>query len=432
MRVMEPIERLCTLLKETDGYVVLRNPDVAANFGRGGDLDLLVEHPLSFSRRLLEEMGLPVMHMGRSYVQGFFWKWGRVDIMPTLEWHGAIYLPSAEVLGSTFRNSKGLLEASLPHQAVICWFSSLIWGGFFKERYRELIVRAAREHEPQLYRLLEYSVGFSWAKRLVNVAREGRPESSVAWVGPLRRVLWWRAFLRSPLHAVKGWIRFWVAEVKLRIWPPTPWAAVLGLDGSGKSSLLDTLKERLGRGRPFVEVRLEHWRPGRVMRSKVSGPVVDPHGKSPRSVLPSCAKLVILLVDWAVGYWLYVAHLRAKGILVAFDRHYVDLLVDPRRYRYGGPMWLARLVGRFIPRQDLLIFVLDLPAEVAHTRKPEMSLEEAKRLRERYLQLARSLPNAYVIDASRSLEEVVAEVEGIILEDMGRRTKKRLERLGLV
>jgi thymidylate kinase len=118
-------------------------------------------------------------------------------------------------------------------------------------------------------------------------------------------------------------------------------------------------------------------------------------------------------------------------MLLIFDRHFVDLWVDPKRYRYGGPMWLARLVGCFIPKPDLFFF-LDLPADVAHARKPEVSLEEARKLRERYLTLARSLPNAYVVDASRPLEEVVAEVEEILLAEMHERTKKRLERLGLV
>mgnify|MGYP001454571731 CR=1 FL=1 len=431
MKAMEPIEQLCALLKETDGYALLRNADVAANLARGGDVDLLVDDPHAFSQRLLEELGPPLMRMERSYVQGFFWRWGHVDLLPSLEWHGAVYLPSGEVLGSVFRNSKGFLEVSLPHQAVVCWFTSLIWGGFFKERYREIIVRAARECEDRLCRSLEYAVGPFWARRLVEVARAGRPETSVAWVRSLRRVLWWRAFLRSPLTTLKGWVQFWAAELKLRIWPPAPWVAVLGMDGSGKSSLLDALKERLGHGRPFTEVRLGHWRPGRIIRSKASGPVVDPHGKPPRGVLASCVKLGLLLADWAVGYWLDLAHLRAKGILVTFDRHYVDLLVDPRRYRYGGPMWLARLVGRFIPRPDLFI-ILDLPAEVAHARKPEIPLEEAKRLRERYLELASSLPNAHVVDASRPLGEVVAEVENIILRHIAARTEQRIRRLGLV
>jgi thymidylate kinase len=132
-----------------------------------------------------------------------------------------------------------------------------------------------------------------------------------------------------------------------------------------------------------------------------------------------------------VGWFADVYPKKVRWTLVLFDRYYDDLLADPKRYRYGGPMWLARLVGRFIPKPDLFFF-LDLPAEVAHARKPKVPLEEARKLRERYLTLARSLPNAYVVDASRPLEEVVAEVEEILLAEMHERTKKRLERLGLV
>lgn len=421
---MEPIERFCTWLRDASDYVLLRNSDVAANLARGGDVDLLVDNPRSFSEKILGELGPPLNYVERSYVRGFFWRWGHVDLLPKLEWHGATYLPSKDAMTSSFRNSGGFLEASLPHQAVVCWFSSLIWGGFFKERYRDLVIRVAREHEGQVYKLLEHAVGPLWAKRLVEVAREGKPERSVSWVKPLRRVLWWRAFCRSPLNTLEGWIRFWLAEFRLRIWPPTLWIAVLGLDGSGKSSLLLALKERLGHGRPFVDVKLEHWRPGRIRRSKVSGPVVDPHGKPPYGVSASLAKLGFLFTDWVIGYWLYLVHLRAKGMLVAFDRHYTDLLVDPKRYRYGGPNWAARLVGALIPKPDLFIF-LDLPAEVAHARKPEVPLEEARRLRERYLALAEEL-GAHVVDATRPLEDVVAEVEQLLLQHMEARTRRRL------
>jgi thymidylate kinase len=139
----------------------------------------------------------------------------------------------------------------------------------------------------------------------------------------------------------------------------------------------------------------------------------------------SFLKLGFVAADWTFGYWLELAHRRAKGQLLLFDRHYIDLLADPKRYRYGGPMWLAWLLGRLIPRPDLFVF-LDLPAELAHARKPEVPLDEARRLRDRYLALARSLSNARVVDASRPLDEVVAEVERLVLDHMAARTRRRL------
>jgi thymidylate kinase len=141
----------------------------------------------------------------------------------------------------------------------------------------------------------------------------------------------------------------------------------------------------------------------------------------------SALKLAYYLAEAWLGYALRVWPAKVQSTLVLFDRYYHDLLVDPRRYRYGGPMWLARLVGWLIPKPDIFI-LLDLPAEVAHARKPEVELDEAHRLRRRYLELAREL-GAHVVDASRPLDEVVREVEEIVLAHMERRTRARLERL---
>lgn len=204
------------------------------------------------------------------------------------------------------------------------------------------------------------------------------------------------------------------------------WIAMLGCDGAGKSSLAAALDERL-RG-AFRRVRVLHFRPG--LGRGEGGPVTDPHGRPPRSLPVSLAKLLFYLADYLLGYGLRVRPALVRSTLVLFDRYYHDVLADPRRYRYGGPMWLARLVGRAIPRPDLFI-VLDLPAELAHARKPEVPLEEARRLRERYLALARDLPNARVVDASRPLEAVVAEVEEIILDFLARRVRERLARAGV-
>jgi len=143
------------------------------------------------------------------------------------------------------------------------------------------------------------------------------------------------------------------------------------------------------------------------------------------------AKLGFLLTDWIMGYWFSLVHLRAKGFLLAFDRHYMDLLVDPRRYRYGAPLWVARLVGALIPKPDLFI-LLDLPAEEARSRKREVPLNEARRLRQRYLDLTQSLPNAHVVNAARPLDEVVAEVEEIILTALQKRTTARMCNAGLL
>jgi thymidylate kinase len=111
--------------------------------------------------------------------------------------------------------------------------------------------------------------------------------------------------------------------------------------------------------------------------------------------------------------------------LVLFDRYYFDLLVDTRRYRYGGPRWLIRLFGVCIPAPDLTI-ILDVPAEALRARKAELTLDEARRQRDEYLRLSRSLESTHVVDAARDIETVTAAAETMILDYLAGRAAERL------
>jgi thymidylate kinase len=113
-----------------------------------------------------------------------------------------------------------------------------------------------------------------------------------------------------------------------------------------------------------------------------------------------------------------------RSTLVLFDRYYHDILVDPKRYRYGGPSWLAHLIGEFIPKPDIWV-LLDAPPEILLERKQEITLAEAARQREEYLKLINNLDNGFVIDATQGLDNVVADVNSIILDFMAQRADKR-------
>lgn len=183
----------------------------------------------------------------------------------------------------------------------------------------------------------------------------------------------------------------------------------LGCDGSGKSAVIASLTTNLGSS--GKKVSRGHWRPFPFSSASTEGtPTVadDPHGKEPRGALSSVMKLGWLWLNWWLGWWKSLRKDSRDGF-VLFDRFHGDLLVDPRRYRYGGPMWVARLACRLMPRPDLVLF-LDADPEVLLSRKREVPREALVRSREAYLRLAESQPWIRVIDASRPLETVVAEV----------------------
>lgn len=191
---------------------------------------------------------------------------------------------------------------------------------------------------------------------------------------------------------------------------PGRWVAVLGPDGSGKSTLLDRIERDLS---PRFRSTLRfHLRP-HSGRRQPGRPTTDPHGRPPRGRLVSVAKLAYWWVDYWIGYLTEIRPaLRDRG-LVLFDRYFDDLLVDPRRYRYGGPAAVARLVARSIPRPDTLL-VLDVPVDVLRRRKREVAPEESARQRSAYRRLAERIAAARLIDGGRPFEEVVAEAERFV------------------
>jgi thymidylate kinase len=186
------------------------------------------------------------------------------------------------------------------------------------------------------------------------------------------------------------------------------WVAFLGADGSGKSSVRERYVPKV-RGM-FSDVRVFHLRP-RLLRGSAAGRTTnsDPHGQTRRGAVASVVKLFYLWLDYQIGYLVRVFPALRRGDLVLFDRYYYDIQIDSGRFRYGGPEWIVRLLGRLVPRPDLL-FVLDAPSEVLQRRKQEVTPAESERQAIAYRSLVQ-MPllqgRARLIDASKTLDLVV-------------------------
>jgi thymidylate kinase len=186
---------------------------------------------------------------------------------------------------------------------------------------------------------------------------------------------------------------------------------ILGPDGAGKTSVIQRLKEILVQAGRVVQIR--HLKP-RIFVLRRGEPVtivVDPHGKPNRSALFSLAKIFV----WFFEEWYANLFWDDKSAMIICDRYYHDLLIDSRRYRYGGPRWAANLVGKLIPMPDLWV-LLDAPVEVLQARKQEVTAMECARQRQAYLSFVQNQRNHVIVDASQSLAKVIRDVELAILE----------------
>jgi len=226
--------------------------------------------------------------------------------------------------------------------------------------------------------------------------------------------------LRNPVRAAgrilsRIWQRFqsWMHPAGLSF-------ILLGPDGVGKSTLVAGLLESLGAA--FRGHELFHWRPGVVVPIRDGDDSLSsPHEEASRSPLVSVLYLFGFFADFCVGYAVRIRPLLVRSSLVVFDRYFHDLLVDQKRYRYSGPVWLARLLLRLSPGRNDLLLALDAPEDVILSRKQQLPCQELSRQRAAYRALCRTLPNAHVVETQHGTEPALAAAAQIIVGHLAQR-----------
>ncbi len=191
--------------------------------------------------------------------------------------------------------------------------------------------------------------------------------------------------------------------------------AFLGPDGVGKTTTVDRVMARL---KPiFEEQHLFHWRPQvikpRTKEDEISNhsgwTSINRHGDPPRGRALSLMRLGGVYADYLVGHKRLIRPALDRSALVVFDRYYHDILVDSKRYRYGGPQWLLPMLKPLLPQRRVFFIVLDAAERIILSRKQEVSPEELRVQRRKYADLARSLHCLHV-RTDFGLEQTLTEV----------------------
>ena len=310
-----PEKALSRCLRDLPTCVVLRNEDdLFGSLERGGDLDLLVADLEVAERTLIRHLGKPVRMIKSSYVRGYSYDWGHIDLMPTIEWRGACYLRTDAILDGRRISAKGRPVPRLAHEAVISWLTSVLFGGFFKQRYAAQLRLAIENDGVELRRTLIAAAGDRLGQLLCQAAIDGHPETAAKWTRSLRRSVWMRACLKSPVGTARRCCAFVYGELRRRFKPPVPWIAIVGADVRATESLAKAMVDRFNACR-YARLQMYHW--------------------------PSSPKAL-------VAYWTRLVHQRAKGEILAIDS------AD-----FGAVSWL-------LPKPDLVFVVAANPHRSEH------------------------------------------------------------------
>ena len=146
--------------------------------------------------------------------------------------------------------------------------------------------------------------------------------------------------------------------------------AFMGVDGSGKSTMINALKKKLKT--KFSKIRYLHLRPYLFLLDKRT--VV----KNPHQISRTNYKFInfFRILIWLFMYRLYFKFLSfQKKELILFDRYVHDILIDNVRYNFNLSKNFMSKILELFPKPDLWVY-LNAPKHILNKRKQELSKDE--------------------------------------------------------
>jgi thymidylate kinase len=160
---------------------------------------------------------------------------------------------------------------------------------------------------------------------------------------------------------------------------PTFVIAFMGVDGSGKSTLIKELNKQLKK--KYKQIKNLHLRPYFFFIDKRTVNK-NPHNQKPvRSQFASLAIIMMWLFVYRIFFFI---NLKKKHRLIIFDRYAHDLLIDKVRYRFNLSQKITQFILNLFPQPHLWL-ILKAPIRLIEKRKKELPTPELKRQLKEYM-----------------------------------------------
>lgn len=157
-----------------------------------------------------------------------------------------------------------------------------------------------------------------------------------------------------------------------------------GVDGAGKSTVIDLIKNELEqkyrkqivvlRHRPSLLPIISSFKYGKEKAEKIATETL-PHAGNNQSKLSSIIRFTYYFLDYIIGQWYIKVKYLWKGYVVLYDRYYFDFIEDAKRSNIVVNKSIAKWLYRFVFKPDLNIFLYASP-DVILKRKQEVTAEK--------------------------------------------------------
>ena len=202
--------------------------------------------------------------------------------------------------------------------------------------------------------------------------------------------------------------------------------AILGPDGSGKTTLAEALCVRL-QSKPFKDTKhiathvgilpqLKIFKSGGKKRHKYEPTVGDnvEYLSGMNQAESGLIKRLVYVTWYALDFFLGrfpIMRWRALGHLVIFARYYDDYYYQRSHAR--TPWFFIKLMGLIVPKPDFTL-IIHRSASQIFVDKPELTIEEIERQQNAIIKAVGGRSSVFVIDANSGIEQMIEDAAAII------------------
>jgi thymidylate kinase len=315
-----------------------------------------------------------------------------IDLIHRFDRKGIIYLNADEVIDHAVTRKDGLKVAAETHNFEYVLLYYHCNGSEVPQRYRQYFSTFSFEQRSAIFTHItgRYKVNINTLDELYDLRTRFSKK--------IQLHVQQRPDNRQPsrfLHKV----RYYLDVLRDAIFHRGITVTFSGVDGAGKSTVLEEVKETLQykyrqrtivlRHRPTllpILSSLRYGKEGAEQRAKESLPR---QGRN-NNIFSSLIRFFYYYADYLLGQYYIFFRYTLRGYTVLYDRYYFDFIIDPRRSNIELPTWFTRWFYMFIFKPEVNVFLFASP-EIIKQRKQELSHEDIHHLTSGYRKLFEEL-----------------------------------------
>jgi hypothetical protein len=419
-------------------FCVLRNYEGFPARNVGSDVDFLIcpshlSHAISAVRSIpgIQIVGYAERYyVAHVFVEGVSSAPGvralGLDFIWSLNWKGLPFLPTNMILRSAIPRQSGDLNFLVPspiHEAIISLLSSLLVGGWLKEKYFPKVRQTFAGNMAEVIAALRKEFSPKVAERLTNAIIQGERQKILARVRSLRISLILRNLLHRPFQSVLAMARYYIYEITVRCTPKTlESVCILDPAGHGNSTVVEGLVPLLQYSAKLVQRR--HFGPPLNVRSELLAKCPCAGSRAESGCFPQVT--MTRIAKWLLEERLSQFRKRQNLTLQIIESCCYKVFVDSGRRLDKIPGWFARLSGKLYPSPDLWI-LLDTDGGGLQSKDRELPSCEISWQLESYRSFVKTRAKYIILDAGRLADRVTEDAYAAIIDTLAQRTKRQLK-----